>query len=106
MTLQISKPFESYVAVDELPRTGDARKFVFNLPYEIEGTNRMGQFSRQWKYSGTQEAIHGAKGLETLRRSEMQAFELQVIRELRASRERLYAQGDRPILVRGAAATG
>jgi hypothetical protein len=103
MTLDITKPFESYVAEDELPRTGDARNFAFTLPYEVEGTHFVAKISREWKYSGTQEAIQGERGLEELRKSEMQAFKQQVARELRESRERLYAQGDRPFLVRGRA---
>ena len=103
MTLDITKPFESYVAVDELPRTGDARNFAFTLPYQVEGTHFMTKISREWKYSGAQEAVRGAAGLEELRKSEMRTFKLQVMRELRVSGERLYAQGEQPMLVRGRA---
>jgi hypothetical protein len=57
MTIQASKDFASYVAEEELPRTGDARKFFIHLPYEIEGTIKTGSWAWNWKYSGTQEQL-------------------------------------------------
>jgi hypothetical protein len=99
MTIEISKPFESYVAEDTLPRTGDARRFVFNLVFDIEGTNRTDHISREWKYSGTQEAIQGEPGLHALRKQHMEAFEVQVRRHLREKGLRLYAVGDKPMLI-------
>lgn len=104
MTIEISKPFEAYVAEEELPRTGDARKFAIHVPYEIEGTNRTSRWRAEWRYSGTQEEIDrksGVDGLGPRRAREISALLTTIENDLRASGERLYEPEGRRLLVRG-----
>lgn len=106
MTIQISKPFESYVAEEELPRTGDARKFKMYMPYEIEGTNKTSSWQREWRYSGTQEAIdqkNGVDGLSGRRQREMAMLRTAIEKELRSAGERLHEVEGRNLLIRGPA---
>lgn len=106
MAIEISKPFESYVTHRELPRTGDARRFETRLTYEIEGTGRTESRQLEWTYSGTQEAIDQKAGVDGLKgRRERATAQLRAVlkKELDAARFRLYADGDRPMLIRGPA---
>jgi hypothetical protein len=66
VTIQIAKPFPSYIAAEELAKTRDSRDFVFHLPFEIEGTNCTERMQWPWSYSGTQEAIDVKTGIDGL----------------------------------------
>ena len=103
VTIQIAKPFSAYIAVQELPKTRDHRDFVFHLPFEIEGTNRTERAQWPWSYSDTQEAIDNKAGLGLIDRSEreLKAFRQHLEQELAKNDQRLYADGDRPMLIRG-----
>ena len=104
VTVQISKPFSAYIAVEELPKTRDSRDFLFHLPFEIEGTNRTERVLWPWSYSGTQEAIDqktDIDGLISRSERELKAFRRHVEQELATKGQRLYADGDRPMLIRG-----
>jgi hypothetical protein len=106
MALDISKPFDSYVTQQELPRTGDARKFETRLTYEIEGTGRTEYRRVEWRYSGTQEAVDrnaGVDGLKGRREGAVAQLRAAVEKELKEGGFRLYADGDRPMLIRGGA---
>ena len=103
MSLQIAKPFSTYIAVEELPKTRDSRDFLFHLPFEIEGTNSTERAQWPWSYSGTQEAIDekaGIDGLIARSERELKAFRQHLERELAKNGQRLYADGDRPMLIR------
>ena len=64
VSIEISKPFVSYV-VQEQMRTDDADVFVFLLPFEIEDTNKTGEWRRgPWKYSDVQKAIDEKAGVD------------------------------------------
>jgi hypothetical protein len=102
--LDISKPFESYVSVEELPRTGDARKFLLRLLFEVEGTLETRELTWPWSYSGTQEAIdqkHGADGLRERRMHEIDMFRRHVEYELGVQKRRLYEVEGRETLMWG-----
>ena len=104
MTIQITKPFSAYIAVEELPKTRDSRDFLFHLPFEIEGTTRTERMQWPWSYSGTQEAIDRKTDFDgVIARSEreLKAFHQHLEQELAAKGQRLYADGDRPMLIRG-----
>ena len=104
VTIQITRPFFAYVAVQELPKTRDCRDFLFLLPFEIEGTTRTQRMQWAWSYSGTQEAVDheaGTDGLIARSERELEAFRQHVEQELRKNGQRLYADGDRPMLIRG-----
>lgn len=97
MTLELKKPFRTYVAVDELAPTGDARKFVANLPFQREGTIKMEHRRHEWTYSGTQTAIDQKNGVDGVpARTEVEVARLQraVEDELKKSGERLYEVSD------------
>jgi hypothetical protein len=100
----ICKPFESYVSVEELPRTGDARKFVLRVVFEVEDTHDPREMTWPWTYSTTQEAIdqrHGADGLRERRMHEIDMFRRHVEYELGVQRRRLYEVDGRETLVWG-----
>lgn len=104
MTIQITKPFSAYIAVEELPKIADRRDFIFHLPFEIEGTNRTARAQWPWSYSGTQEAIDqkaNIDGLIALSGRELKAFRRHLEQELATKEQWLYADGDRPMLIRG-----
>ena len=104
MPIQITKPFSAYIAVEELPKTRDRRDFLFHLPFEIEGTNRTERAQWPWSYSGTQETIDqkaGIDGLIARSERELKAFRQHLEHELAKNGQRLYADGDRPMLIRG-----
>jgi hypothetical protein len=104
VTIQITRPFFAYIAVQELPKTRDSRDFLFYLPFEIEGTNRTERTQWPWSYSGAQEAIDekaGSAGLIARSERELLAFRQHLEQELAEKGQRLYADGDRPMLIRG-----
>jgi hypothetical protein len=104
MTIQITKPFAAYVAEEELPRTGDARKFAIHLPYEIEGAIKTGSWRWEWKYSGTQEQLDknsGKDGLASLREQQLKAFHGHIEKQLHEEGERLYEVEGKRMLTRG-----
>jgi len=104
VTIQITKPFSAYIAVVELPKIADRRDFIFQLPFEVEGTNRAEKEQWPWSYSGTQEAIDQKADIDgVIARSEqeLKAFRRHLEQELVAKGQRLYADGDRPVLIRG-----
>ena len=103
MTIQISKPFSTYITVEELPKTRDRRDFVFYLPFQVEGTNRQAREQWPWSYSGSQEAIDlkaGIDGLTVRSERELEAFRRYIERELEQGGYRLYTDGERPVLIR------
>ncbi len=84
MAIELKKPFSHYVAIEELPKTGDARKFVTVFVYQVEGTNRTETRKIEWSYSGTQEAIDqkaGVDGLTGRRQRSIEQLEQVVARE-------------------------
>jgi hypothetical protein len=100
MAIELKKPFSHYVAVDELPKTGDARKFVVNFPYQIEGTAKTGRRFVEWSYTGTQEAIDQNSGLDGLARRQQRAIEQlerSIAKEVAASGDRIYDSPDQKI---------
>lgn len=110
MTNSIQKDlFMSRVAEEELPKTGDARKFLLSLVYELEGTNRTERRTLEWRYSGTQEAIDQKNGVDGYRgrhEREVESFRQGIERELNERGERLYAKEGSKILVRGPVSKG
>jgi hypothetical protein len=108
VTIQITRPFFAYIAVEELPKIADRRDFIFHLPFEIEGTNRTERAQWPWSYSGTQEAIDqkaDVDGLIARSELELKAFRRHLEQELATKGQRLYADGDRPRLIRGSVKT-
>jgi hypothetical protein len=104
--IEITKPFAAYVLTHEFPRTGDARKFEFGLPFRIEGTKDLNYRRWPWSYSGTQEAIDaidGLDGLKTRREEQMAAFQRWLEKELKVTGDKLYAVQGEELLVRGTA---
>jgi hypothetical protein len=90
--------------VQELPKTRDSRDFVYHLPLEIEGTNRTERMQWPWSYSDTQEAIDlkaGIDGLVARSELELKAFRKHIELALERGGQRLYADGDRSMLIRG-----
>ena len=59
----MKKPFKDYVAVDMLPKTGDATNFVVSFPYQIEGTIRTERKQLPVVYTDTQAAIDAKNGI-------------------------------------------
>jgi hypothetical protein len=108
VTIQITRPFFAYIAVEELPKIADRRDFIFHLPFEIEGTNRTERAQWPWSYSGRQEAIDQkahVDGLIARSERELKAFRRHLERELATNGQRLYADGDRSMLIRGSVKT-
>jgi hypothetical protein len=106
VSIEISKPFASYLAIEELPKTRDAREFKITLPFEVEGTSRIEQMSHSWSYSGTQEAVDqkaAVDGLSSRRERAIDGFKRAVEIELTRERMRLYAVEGRLLLIRGPA---
>lgn len=104
MANEIAAKFADYVFPQDFPRIGDAHKFVFRLPFVIEGSDRAGEIEWPWSYSDTQEAIDQKAGVDGLRirfEQEMDAFRRHVEKELAESGQRLYAVAGTPLLVRG-----
>lgn len=97
MGIELKKPFSSYIAFEELPRTGDARKFVAIFPFQVEGTNQMQDRRMEMRYSGTQEAIDEKKGVDGLtprKKQIIEQLERVVADEIKANGDRLYESGD------------
>ena len=104
VTIQITRPFFAYIAVEELPKIADRRDFIFHLPFEIEVTNRTERAQWPWSYSATQEAIDQEADVDCLiarSERELKAFRRHLEQELAAKGQRLYADGDRPMLILG-----
>jgi hypothetical protein len=105
MSIELSKPFGSYVAEEKLVGIADAQVFLFRLPFEIEGTNKTEEMRHgPWKYSGTQQAIDemsGVDGLKLRRILEMAAFCRYVEAELTRQGQHLYEKQGQRILIRG-----
>lgn len=100
MAIQIARPFESYVAEDELPRTGDGRTFKLHVPYEI----RTSSWQMEWRYSGTQEAIDQEKGVDGLgdrRKRATAMLRAAIEKDLRSVGDTLYEVEGRTLLIRG-----
>jgi hypothetical protein len=94
MPIRTDRPFERYVLARELPRTGDSRKFELVLVYRVAGSERTAFIRWAWTYSGTQEAIDtaaGVEGYEARYKRQLAAFERHVINELKASGCCLYS---------------
>ena len=97
MGIQLKKPFSTYVAFEELPRTGDARKFLAIFPFQVEGTNQMQDRRVAMSYSGTQEAIdqkNGVDGLMLRKKQTIEQLERIVSDEMKANRGRLFESAD------------
>ena len=104
MTIQTDREFASFIAEEELPRTGDARKFVIHLPFEIQDTIKTGSWSWEWKYTGTQEQLDknaAGNGLAAARDQHLQAFRRHIEKELAQQGERLYEVKGKRMLIRG-----
>jgi hypothetical protein len=91
--IKLKKPFADYVSVDELPKTGDATKFIGIFPFQIEGSSKTETRRIEWSYSGTQAAIDKKAGVDGLTPRQQRALEslLHAIeRELGQKGERVY----------------
>ena len=104
MGIKLKMPFSDYVAIQKLPKTGDATKFVTIFAFQMEGTGRTGTRRKEWLYSGTQEAIDKKAGIDGLTPRQQRALEslLRAIeQELKDSGERIYETADRQLPIWG-----
>jgi hypothetical protein len=93
MAIELERPFRDYVTVEELPRTGDARKFVTLFMFQLEGTNRTETRRNEWSYSGTQEAVDQNAGVDGLAPRQQRSIE-QLERAITQEGGRIYASAD------------
>jgi hypothetical protein len=94
MPIRTDKPFDRYVLSRELPRTRDSRKFELVLVYRVAGSERTAFIRWAWSYSGAQEAVDtaaGVEGYDTRHMRQLAAFERHVMNELKASGCSLYS---------------
>lgn len=106
VTIEISKPFAAYVAVQELSRAGGVRKFAIHLPFVREGGGKIENWRRIWSYSGESAAEVAESGFDhfkACREHELEVFKQTIEMELRVSGERLYEAKNQRLLVRGRA---
>ena len=97
MGIELRKPFGQYVAVSELPKTGDATKFVVEFPFQIEGTSSIQSRHKTWTYSDTLRAIDekaGADGLSDRRGTTTEQLRRAIAEELDQTGARLYDSPD------------
>lgn len=104
MGIELKRPFSEYVAIDELPATGDAKKFVAHFVFQLEGTTKTETRSIEWSYSGTAQAIdqkNGVDGLRGRRQRALQQLERSVSAELDEIDDRVYDSPESKIPIRG-----
>ena|SRR5450432_49833 len=102
MSLELSKPFESYVSVEAFPSSGAARPYVLHLRYELEGSRDSGEITWPWEYSKAQhgrDARHVADSYELRLAQEMDKFRRHVEYELQLQEKRLYERAGSGALV-------
>jgi hypothetical protein len=90
--------------MEELPNTGDARRFLFHVTFEIEGTRQTRQMTWPWTYTTSRavpDAHGGGKGdgIKECRLREMDAFRQHVEYELGAQGGRAYSLNGSDVLI-------
>jgi hypothetical protein len=101
MSLDLSKPFESYVSIEAFPSSGDVRRYVLHLRYELEGTWESGEITWPWELQAQQggaghvvAASYAARLVE-----EMENFRRHVEYELQLQERRVYERTGSDALV-------
>lgn len=104
MGFELKKPFKEYVAVDVLPKTGDATNTVITFPYQIEGTKRTEREQFGLAYTDTQAAIDAKNGINGLARQHEEAIatmERAIAQKLKLSGDRIYDSPDQRMAIWG-----
>lgn len=99
---EIAKPFESYVSVEVLPRTDNARRFQLRIMFEVEGTLNSRELTWPWAYSGSQESTdhnHGIDGVRERCLREMDLFRRHIEYELGVQNSRVYTKAGTDVLI-------
>ena len=90
--IELSKPFESYVSVEALPKEGDARRFVLHLQFLVQGSTTTREMTWPWIYAATRKAEDRRKFVDELQTQcmrEMALFRKHVEYELACQKCRL-----------------
>ena len=104
MTLRVSREFDSYVTLRELPQIGDARQFLLVIPFKVEGAERIDEMSWPWEYSAEQQAVDQREwrdGFQQRLVREIAMFRRHLEYELAANGLCIYEIPGRAVLVRG-----
>ncbi len=101
--LEISKPFASYVCLEEMENAGETRQFLLRLRFQLEGTGEPREMAWPWTYSTTPRPVDALKAdsedLTKRCQTEVDMFRRHVEYELAAQAARAYSVNGSEILV-------
>jgi hypothetical protein len=100
--LDISKPFASYVSMEEIPSKSEVRQFVLRMRFQDEATRELTEMSWPWTQRhirGNHDAKNGLEGVGERYQRELDNFRQHVEYELGAHGARAYAVNGSDVLV-------
>ena len=100
--LDISKPFASYVSMEEIPSKSEVRQFVLRMRFQDEATRELREMSWPWTQRHlrwNRDAASASEGVSELYQRELEHFRQHVEYELGAHGARAYAVNGSDVLV-------
>jgi hypothetical protein len=101
MALELPRPFAAYVSIEAFPGSGDTRRYVLHLRYELAGTWESGELTWPWVYAVPPggDGQNGTSGYEQRLAEEIENFRRHVEYELELQERRLFERAGGEALV-------